>query len=280
MSAKLTVERVMENGKRYKAELLANESSPFQKAREDWLIALEFFLSRALSQGIAAAFSGSLLIELMDLIKLTISELGSSPSLKELRDAIKPKLEGRVGRKFGRRREIELLTTTLSFIEEYAPEDWNILEYSIQLMRAGLTDCLYYRLTREIAGLGPMTSSLFLRDTYFLAEEELRSSFKKPRDFRFLLPIDAWVRRVVSCLGFFNYPLERIAFGDPELDRKLREAMANEFAELSPIFNAGAWYTGFHELREGLYPECRRFRAKVGRLVRREIVSRIDEWLS
>ncbi len=256
----LTVERVLENGEKFKETYIyiPREISLFQKARDenDWLSALRFFFNRVLFQGRADTISSKVFRRVTESIEEAIRETGENVSLGDLKEVLRPKLERRIGRgKVGKGGDIELVMSTLNFLEEEV-EDRNIINYSIRLIKFGQIDCLYYRLCEEIKGVGPKTASLFLRDLYFIAEEEIGDSFRRSKDFLFLLPVDVWVRRVVSCLGLFDYPPSKWSGGSSELDRELRKVMVEKFMEKAPLFDAGAWYTGFHEMKRGFYPEC------------------------
>ncbi len=255
----LTVETVFANGRRYKEEYLLrhNDHWFFMKAEreDDWLGGLRFFLNRVLYQGRNDGVSKRVYDRVIDSLDLAIGVVGEDAPLGDLKANLEPKLRERIGRgQIGRSGDIELVLSTLDFLERIGER--NVVRYAIRQMKSGQVDCLFYRLIHGIRGVGPKTASLFLRDIYLLKEGELSDAFRRLEDFQFLLPVDVWVRRVVSCLGLLEYPPEKQSRGSSSLDRELRKVLAERFGRRAPLFDAGAWYTGSHEMKKYLYPGC------------------------
>ena len=240
---------VLENGEKYVECLLKQEAAFIEEARSDWLKALEFFYSRVLLQGRSDEMSFGVISVVNKLLKDTFRELGRVATPMDLMDPLRPKLEENIGkgdderRKVGKRRDIDLVLDSLVFLAEEVQGDWNIVNYSIRMIKSGLTDCVCRRLTDGIKGVGPKTSMLFLRDLYLHFEEELRGSMLSVRDYEYLQPVDTWVRKVAQMLGMVEHPEGEVKRG--KWDWEIRSAIVREFGDKSPLFNAGAWFTGY-----------------------------------
>lgn len=243
----VTIDEVMRNAEEYRRRIVEPSRREFEEAFGDWVKAMKFFFSRVLFQGRRDSISAKVVetvYEAIDEVMRGREEI-TPHQLKEL---LEPELEARIGKgKVGKKNDIVLVIDTLKFLNDEAGKDeWNLLGYSVRIMKSEGPQCLYAKLVSGIRGVGPKTSMLFMRDLYFLLEDELKESIQDMRDFEYLQPIDTWVRKVVLKLGLMKCLKGNES--DKELvplDWEIRRTIVEKFGEKSPDFNAGAWLTGY-----------------------------------
>lgn len=138
----------------------------------------------------------------------------------------------------GKQRDREMVLDILRFICERRSASGiplNIVSWAEQLIRAGKIELLHNELD-AIRQVGPKVISLFLRDLIRLLKLE---AFLRPEDYRWLQPVDTWVRRIAIQLG--------IATGGDGTAAEIVRVCQQ--AQIDPMeFNQGAWFIGSNSL--------------------------------
>lgn len=228
---------------------------------DDWWVGLRFFFDHAFFQGrrddVSEAFNEaaikaleSLLPPGMNLRESTTRMLawseagwfrrenwnaGNNPVMQ----ALTLKYDVQRGDKLkayraGKGHDREMVLDTLRFISEHPAARGRILNiaaYAASEVDSGKTSSVYREL-RGIRQIGPKIAAFFLRELVTALELQPRVVAS---DYKYLQPVDTWVKRVADKLG--------IKSDDADLSKALVEAC--QHANVDPIrFNQGAWYLG------------------------------------
>jgi len=232
------------------------ETIAFKKAkswdcvRQHWWYALIFFFDRAFYQGRNDVLSGDFEQATLAALDKVLGSLPSNDKLLRLKqlshwvqpdqwkaaknplcEALSEKYSiGGKQRGTGRERDKEMVMDTLRFVSSEC-KDCNILEHSIEQIKNHRIAELFKRLD-GITSVGEKIASFFLRDTVFFYDLE---RYVGPDDYRYLVPIDARVRKVTDKLG-----IKANAQAIAEICRQ---------NEISPVRLAiGLWYVDSHSL--------------------------------
>lgn len=231
-----SIKKIEHFGDKYIEKYLTNV---FNKdlMRKDWWEGLKFFLSRSFAQGRTDAISMRVEEKAMNILEKYIEDHGGDPIviLKENNHTvIRNALEEVIGKgKVGRGRDIEMVISILKFVSKL--EEKNLVTYSIYEIEKGNLKQHYDKL-QEIYSIGPKISSFYLRDLICMYSLEEKMS---KEDFKFLQPIDTWVRQVAFKVGIIDKSDEK----DSLVREKIVKACLN--LNVSTIkFNQGAWFLG------------------------------------
>lgn len=141
------------------------------------------------------------------------------------------------------RRDRQMVVQILEFIEEIPDDD--VIGYVQRKVANEELEDAHERLT-DIYNIGSKKATLFLRDAVTLLDHDECVACD---DYKYLFPVDTWVRGVVDELGIVDTDAVEWDQNSSEIINELPDCV-------SPIeFNQGAWYVGanaFDVLMENL----------------------------
>ena len=231
------IQKIAKFADKYYEEHLGNIR--VDELKNDWWEALKFFFSKAFYQGRRDEISYRVQKAAEEVLGYYFNnpqtkdqnfDLLKRQNWKQLIDKLKEKIgKGKVGRK----RDIEMIKSTLDFISRIP--DKNIVNYSVKKIKNGELKSLWKELLK-IYSVGEKVASFYLRDLVALLhlESDIHDGLE------YLQPIDTWVRKMC-----------KICKIEGENDKELREKIVQicKKSNISPIkFNMGAWYVATHAL--------------------------------
>lgn len=217
-------------------------TEPRQPLENDWWKALQFFFDRVFYQGRRDDISAEVERRVIRVLSRYFSnEVIRDSEFERLKKEnwkeVSQELRKTIGKgKMGKQRDIELTISTIKFVSSL--QDKNLINYSVKKIKSGKIHVHSTELQDKIKGVGPKTSSLYLRDTVSLFS--LENFLENEQDYEAVMPVDTWIRKITKSLGLV---------GQDDTDNQIVRTIIEKCKDgnISPLeINQGIWYVGTH----------------------------------